>query len=41
MITQPLPMNETVLPATEHTLVADGSIVKVTVRPEVAVAVTV
>src|SRR5262245_10613789 len=36
----PAPMNDTVEPATEHTVLADASIVNVTVRPEVAVAVT-
>jgi hypothetical protein len=36
----PVPMNDTVEPATEHTVLADASIVKATARPEVAVAVT-
>ncbi|MBL0218682.1 MAG: hypothetical protein IPQ07_33000 [Myxococcales bacterium] len=34
-------MNDTVEPAIEHTLAAEASMVKPTVRPEVAVAVTV
>ena len=34
-------MNDTVEPEIEHTEVAEASIVKVTGRPEVAVAVTV
>src|SRR5262249_20847105 len=37
----PVPINDTVEPEIEHTLVADGSIEMVTVRLEEAVAVTV
>jgi hypothetical protein len=42
LITQvPTPVNDTVDPEIEQTELADASIVKLTVRPEVAVAVTV
>jgi hypothetical protein len=33
-------MKDTVAPEIEHTVLADASMVKVTVRPDVAVAVT-
>src|SRR5262249_60727327 len=36
----PTPMNDTVAPASVHTVLADASIVNVTGSPEVAVAVT-
>ena len=40
-ITQvPAPMNDTVEPEIEHTEAADASMVKATVRPDDAVAVT-
>src|SRR6185295_10016852 len=37
----PAPMNDTVEPAIVHTVLAEASMVNVTVSPEVAVAVTV